>query len=219
MARIRSIKPDFWTDEKAVELSAFARLLFIGLWNFVDDDGRIAFSEKKHKMQILPSDPIDISELFGELRGKGLIQVYTVENAEYLQVVNFAKHQKIDKRTPSRLPPNPDGLPESPRIPPTEGKGMEEEKKEAESGDSHSGDFKKQIFDSGLKLIGGESKRSLVGKWIRDHGELGVIAAFIACQKNQPLEPIPYIEKTLRGSGKTTGAMKPKEVRAGAITL
>ena len=30
MARIRTIKPDFWTDEKVVELSAFARLLFIG---------------------------------------------------------------------------------------------------------------------------------------------------------------------------------------------
>jgi hypothetical protein len=31
MARIRTIKPEFWTDEKIVELSPFSRLLFIGL--------------------------------------------------------------------------------------------------------------------------------------------------------------------------------------------
>lgn len=30
MARIRTIKPDFWTDEKLVKLSMEARLFFIG---------------------------------------------------------------------------------------------------------------------------------------------------------------------------------------------
>ena len=126
MARIRSIKPDFWTDEKVVELSAFARLLFIGLWNFVDDDGRVVFSQKKLKMQIFPSDSIDISELFGEIRREKLISIYVVDSIEYLQIVNFEKHQKIDKRTPSKLPENPQSIntpAESPRIPTTEGKG------------------------------------------------------------------------------------------------
>ena len=32
MPRIRTIKPEFWTDEKIIELSLPARLLFIGLW-------------------------------------------------------------------------------------------------------------------------------------------------------------------------------------------
>lgn len=134
MARIRSIKPDFWTDEKVVELSAFARLLFIGLWNFADDDGRMVYSPKKIKMQIFPSDNLDISELFGEIRRESLIDIYLVDDIEYLQVVGFAKHQKIDKRTPSKFPdknqitPNP---PELPRIPTTdmEGKGREEDVK------------------------------------------------------------------------------------------
>lgn len=134
MARIRSIKPDFWTDEKVVEVSAFARLLFIGLWNFADDEGRMVYSPKKIKMQIFPADSIDTSELFGEIRGKGLIEIYTVDNVEYLQVVGFAKHQKIDKRTASRLPQNSHTSPEFPRIPTTDreeiGKGKEEEKKE-----------------------------------------------------------------------------------------
>lgn len=119
MARIRSVKPEFWTDEKAVEMSPLARLLFIGLWNFADDEGRMVYSPKRIKMQILPADSADISELLGEIRGKSLIQVYAVDGIEYLQVTNFTKHQKIDKRTASRLP-SPPNSPESPPIPTTD---------------------------------------------------------------------------------------------------
>jgi hypothetical protein len=95
MARIRSIKPDFWTDEKVVELSAFARLLFIGLWNFADDDGRMVYSPKKIKMQIFPADTVDISELIGEITSQELIAVYTISAVAYVQIAHFSKHQKI----------------------------------------------------------------------------------------------------------------------------
>ncbi len=124
MARIRSVKPEFWTDEKIVELSAFARLLFIGLWNFADDEGRMVYSPKRIKMQVFPSDSLDISELFGEIRREKLVTIYVVEDVEYLQINNFDKHQKIDKRSPSKLPECPCAPPnpaESPRIPTTEG--------------------------------------------------------------------------------------------------
>lgn len=137
MARIRTIKPDFWTDEKVVELSAFARLLFIGLWNFADDDGRMVYSPKKIKMQIFPADILDISELFGEIRRESMIELYVVDHIEFLQIINFKEHQKIDKRTPSKFPGNPytsqspPNSPEFPRIPPTdmEGNGREGEGK------------------------------------------------------------------------------------------
>lgn len=121
MARIRTIKPDFWTDEKVVELSAFARLLFIGLWNFADDEGRMEYSPKRIKMQILPADSAEIPRLMEELSALGLIAIYSVENIDYLQIAGFAKHQKVDKRSPSRHPPPAD----SRRVPPTEGKGRE----------------------------------------------------------------------------------------------
>ena len=117
MARIRSVKPEFWSDEKIVELSAFARLLFIGLWNFSDDSGRMIFSPKRIKMQIFPADNLDISQLLGEIRGALLITIYSIDNIEYLQINGFAKHQKIDKRTASKIPPPAELL----RIPPTEG--------------------------------------------------------------------------------------------------
>jgi len=39
MARIRTIKPEFWVSEQVGECSPNARLLFIGMWNFCDDRG------------------------------------------------------------------------------------------------------------------------------------------------------------------------------------
>lgn len=128
MARIRTIKPDFWTDEKIVELSPFARLLFIGLWNFADDDGRMECSPKRIKMQIFPSDPVECSELLGEIRRENLINIYIVDSIEYLQINGFKKHQKVDKRTASKYPqppPQSENPAEFPRVPPTEGNGME----------------------------------------------------------------------------------------------
>ena len=119
MARIRSIKPEFWTDEKVVELSPFARLLFIGLWNFADDEGRMIYSPTRIKLQILPADSADISELLGEILGKSLITVYAVDGIEYLQVNGFSEHQKIDKRSASKLPSPPNPA-ESRRIPTTD---------------------------------------------------------------------------------------------------
>ncbi|KKK75716.1 hypothetical protein LCGC14_2870930 [marine sediment metagenome] len=120
MARIRTIKPEFWTDEKIVTLSPLARLLFIGMWNFVDDEGRAEYSPMRLKMQILPADNVDISEILGELRGENMIVVYDVDDKQYFQVCNFSKHQKVDKRTTSKHPPPP-SPPESPRVVPTEG--------------------------------------------------------------------------------------------------
>lgn len=121
MARIRTIKPDFWTDEKVVEVSAFARLLFIGLWNFADDEGRMQCSQKKIKMQIFPADSPDLPRLLAELSGQKMITLYVIDNVDYLQINNFSKHQKVDKRYPSKICPPP----ESPRIPPQEWNGME----------------------------------------------------------------------------------------------
>lgn len=119
MARIRTIKPEFWVDEKIVELSPWARLLFIGLWNFCDDAGRMELKEKKIKMQIFPADEQNISELIGELRRESVVLTYTVEDKEYLQIINFDKHQKVDRRTESKLPPPPKSA-DFPRIPPTD---------------------------------------------------------------------------------------------------
>lgn len=110
MARIRTVKPEFWTDEKVVECSISARLLFIGLFNFADDKGCLERSPKRIKMQVFPADTIDCEPLIMELIAHGLLTEYSVNGSHYLQIPGFLKHQKINRPSNSNipLPPQPD---------------------------------------------------------------------------------------------------------------
>ncbi len=111
MARIRSIKPEFWSSPKVGKVSRDARLLFIGLWNEADDDGRLLGQTKRLAGIIFPFDD-DVEskqdeQWLVELQLAGLVVRYSVGDAGYLSIPGFNDHQKIDKRTPSRLPPPP----------------------------------------------------------------------------------------------------------------
>ena len=46
MARIRTIKPEFWADEKLGPMSPIDRLVFLGLMSLADDAGRLIDSVK-----------------------------------------------------------------------------------------------------------------------------------------------------------------------------
>lgn len=107
MARIRTIKPEFWTSEQIVECSPIARLLFIGMWNFCDDGGNHPASAKTLKMQIFPGDDIAASQIesyISELLSNGLLSEYTAEGRKYWHVTGW-RHQKIDR--PSYKHPRP----------------------------------------------------------------------------------------------------------------
>lgn len=109
MARIRSIKPDFWTSEQVMECSPNARLMFIGMWNFADDHGRLPCSPKTIKAQIFPADDIDatnVRRMIDELSSNGLVRIYEVDGKEFLLITGW-HHQKIDKRQPAKYPEPP----------------------------------------------------------------------------------------------------------------
>ena len=96
MARIRTIKPEFWTSEQIIECSVSARLLFIGMWNFADDAGNLSASSSRIKMQVFPADNIDIKPLINELIKRGLLIQYTVNNRNYWHITGW-KHQRINR--------------------------------------------------------------------------------------------------------------------------
>lgn len=101
MARIRTIKPEFWTSEQVMNCSPMARLLFIGLWNFCDDGGNHVASAKTIKANVFPGDDImspSVQLLLDELSANGLIVYYSHENKDFLHVTGW-HHQKIDKPT------------------------------------------------------------------------------------------------------------------------
>jgi len=58
MARIRTIKPEFWDDEKLSLVSRDARLTFIGMWTFSDDYGVVKGASVWLKSKIFPYDNI-----------------------------------------------------------------------------------------------------------------------------------------------------------------
>lgn len=111
MARIRSIKPEFWTSEQVMECSTNTRLLFIGLWNFADDAGRHPSSAKQIKALVFPADDFsseDVRRMLDELSAHGLISFYAVEGKEYFQITGW-HHQKIDRPQKSKYPGPTDG--------------------------------------------------------------------------------------------------------------
>lgn len=109
MARIRTIKPEFWTSEQVVECSIETRLLFVGVWNFCDDGGVMKNSPRQIKMQVFPADDYssdDVRRMLDELVSNDLIHIYEVGNTSYIRVSGW-HHQKIDR--PNYKFPQPNG--------------------------------------------------------------------------------------------------------------
>lgn len=105
MARIRSIKPEFFDDPEVAEVSAFARLCFIGLWIQSDRAGRLVYDARRLKARIFPYDNLDIDLLCVELENIGFIHRYTVEGKHFLQVRSFVKHQRPHPKEPESVIP------------------------------------------------------------------------------------------------------------------
>lgn len=102
MARIRTIKPEFWTSEQIMECNPMTRLLFIGIWNFCDDAGNHPASSKTIKALVFPGDDItsaDVQRMLDELSTNGLIAFYDASGKTYLHVTGWLSHQKIDRPT------------------------------------------------------------------------------------------------------------------------
>lgn len=102
MARIRTIKPEFWEDEKIGRLPIPCRLFFIGCWNFADDFGVIKGNATLLKSQIFPYDEnlraSEIKKWIDALvDARMLIPIIHAEES-YYYIRTFRSHQILDKR-------------------------------------------------------------------------------------------------------------------------
>lgn len=98
MARIRTIKPEFFTSEDIVSLTPLARLFYVSLWCEADREGRLAWKPKTLKMRYLPGDDCSIDGLSRELIDSGLIVIYAIDGKDYAEIPGFTKHQVINNR-------------------------------------------------------------------------------------------------------------------------
>lgn len=102
MARIRTIKPEFWEDEKIGKLPIPCRLFFIGCWNFADDFGVIKGNAALLKSQIFPYDEnLRVSEIKkwidSLVDARMLVPIIHAEESYYF-IRTFRSHQILDKR-------------------------------------------------------------------------------------------------------------------------
>ena len=110
MARIRTIKPGFFTSEDVSALPLRARLTWIGLWTHCDDQGRAKDNVKLIKAAVWPLDDISLREIeedLDTLAVAGRIVRYESDGLRLLAVVNWDAHQVINRPTPSKLPAPP----------------------------------------------------------------------------------------------------------------
>jgi hypothetical protein len=108
MARIRTIKPELPQSESMGAVSREARLLFILLFTVVDDEGRARAASRLLASLLYPYDddaPTLIDGWLRELERGKHIRRYEVDGSTYLDIPKWLDHQKIDRPTPSRLPP------------------------------------------------------------------------------------------------------------------
>lgn len=116
--RIRSIKPEFWRSKDVTVLSREQRLLFIGVWTYVDDNGvgrddlaaliGDLFSED---MLADPAGTVDfVRKGLTALAERHLIARYVVDHRGYLKVMKWEAHQRISHPNEARFPDPDDAI-------------------------------------------------------------------------------------------------------------
>lgn len=108
MARIRTIKPEFPHSESMGRVSRESRLCFILLWTIADDSGRLRGNSRMLASLLYPYDDDaknKIDSWLSQLSSEGCIVRYEFEGTSYIQIQNWSSHQKIDKPSPSKIPP------------------------------------------------------------------------------------------------------------------
>ncbi len=109
--RIRSIHPEFWRSEDVAALDWRTRLVFIGLWSYVDDNGVGRDVERLIIADLFPleEDPRDtlatVSGALATLSLGGQITRYSVAGKPFLHITAWDKWQRIDKPGKARYAP------------------------------------------------------------------------------------------------------------------
>jgi len=99
MARIRSLKPEFWKDEDIAALPHQTRLFYQGLWNFADKAGRLEDRADRLKVDIFPYEEADIEGMLEALAKPKkysktpFINRYETGGERFIQIIAWEQHQ------------------------------------------------------------------------------------------------------------------------------
>lgn len=138
MARIRTVKPEFWSSPDIDDMDPWARLLYVAMWNWADDHGRGTAELRELMGFAFPREhwmTLDVfRRLLGEIhRGFG-VKFYKVRGRSYYLIPSWENHQKIDKRAHPKHPAPEEGTEYDP-CPPGQRKQSSKSNSPEDSGD------------------------------------------------------------------------------------
>lgn len=110
MARIRSIKPTFWSDPAVAGLKRDARLLLIALISSADDEGRFLASPSAITGFAFPHDELALPTVRrwrDDIDKAGIVHLYRADGLEFGHFPKWPKHQRINRPSPSVYPAPP----------------------------------------------------------------------------------------------------------------
>lgn len=111
MPRIRTMKPEFWSDEKLSLLDPLTRLVFLGLISMADDHGRLVDNIKLLDGQLFPNTDDSAREPLETLASIGRVIRYRATSGQsVVQIVNWERHQKVTHPGKEVLPPPDDAV-------------------------------------------------------------------------------------------------------------
>jgi hypothetical protein len=118
MARIRTIKPEFFRHEGLYEAEIKTklplRIAYAGLWTSCDREGRFKWRPRQLKLDSLPYDDVDFSRVLDALQSRGFLVKYEIDGDQYGAIPSWKSHQVINnKELASILPEPPESLIES----------------------------------------------------------------------------------------------------------
>lgn len=231
MARIRTIKPEFFTSEDIVALSPLARLLYIATWCEADKEGRLAWKPATFKLRYLPGESCDVHALCAELVDSGLVVLYG-DGLAYIP--KFSQHQHINPRESDSKLPEPEKISRdsdaSARVIDAqggrEGKGKERKGKDSVPTGTDAAPApspmtdEEIIFAYGVPMLtnagtADKQARSFLGGLRKAHGDPAVVDALRQCARAKPLQPIEWLAKLLppRGASPPLNRQEALEAR------
>lgn len=222
MARIRTIKPEFFRHEALYEAERETglplRIAFAGLWTAADREGRFRWAPRQLKLDCLPYDDVDFSRVLDALMTRGFIVKYAVEGKYYGNIPSWKQHQVINNREkPSDLPePSEnnsltrearadDALATPLEQVQVEGKGKEGEREKDSEADASGADAppdpsipEREYFERGRKVLGPKSG-AMIANLLKAKGRNVALARAALEEASQKQKPIEYVAAICRG--------------------
>lgn len=106
MARIRTIKPEFWKNEELSALPESVHMLAAALLNYADDEGYFNANLGLIKAECFPlrEPSVSVHESLIMLSDIGYLRLNCgSDGRQYGHVVKFSEHQRVNRPTPSKI--------------------------------------------------------------------------------------------------------------------